>query len=69
VAERTNYEIEIREWLSSIKQLEEEKTKYVLKAPESGFIIQFSGVQRGAACLFSVAEYYKLKIPVSNSPK
>ncbi|MDR3287453.1 MAG: HlyD family secretion protein [Prevotellaceae bacterium] len=47
-AEKTNYEIEIRELQSSIKQLEEEKTKYVLKAPESGSIIQFSGVQQGS---------------------
>jgi HlyD family secretion protein len=45
--ERTSYEIEIHEYQSSIKQLEEEKTKYVLKAPESGAIIQFSGVQEG----------------------
>ncbi|MDR3217716.1 MAG: HlyD family secretion protein [Dysgonamonadaceae bacterium] len=47
-AEKTNYEIEIRELQSSIKQLEEEKTKYVLKAPESGSIIQFSGAQQGS---------------------
>lgn len=47
-AERTSYEIEIHELQSSIKQLEEEKTKYVLKAPEPGFIIQFSGVQQGS---------------------
>jgi HlyD family secretion protein len=47
-SERTSYEIEIRELQSSIKQLEEEKTKYVLKAPESGSIIQFSGVQQGS---------------------
>ncbi|MDR0575097.1 MAG: HlyD family efflux transporter periplasmic adaptor subunit [Tannerella sp.] len=46
-AEKTSYEIENRELLSSIKQLEEEKTKYVLKAPASGAVIQFSGVQRG----------------------
>jgi HlyD family secretion protein len=46
--ERTSYEIEIHELQSSIKQLEEEKTKYVLKAPESGSIIQFSGVQQGS---------------------
>ncbi|GHS97485.1 hypothetical protein FACS189421_04350 [Bacteroidia bacterium] len=46
-AEKTNYEIENRELASSIKQLEEEKTKYVLKAPASGAVIQFSGIQQG----------------------
>jgi len=47
-AERTGYEIEIRELHSSIKQLEEEKTKYVLKAPEAGSIIQLIGIQKGS---------------------
>jgi HlyD family secretion protein len=47
-AEKTNYEIENRELESSIKQLEEEKTKYVIKAPVSGAIIQFSGIQKGS---------------------
>ncbi|MDR0866757.1 MAG: efflux RND transporter periplasmic adaptor subunit, partial [Candidatus Symbiothrix sp.] len=46
-AEKTNYEIENRELASSIKQLEEEKTKYVLKAPASGAVIQFSGIREG----------------------
>ena len=46
-AERTNYEIEIRELESAIKQLHEEKTRYVIKAPASGSIIQFSGVKQG----------------------
>ena len=45
--ERTNYEIEIKELQSAVKQLQEEKTKYVIKAPASGSIIQFSGVQQG----------------------
>ncbi|MDR2293378.1 MAG: HlyD family secretion protein [Prevotellaceae bacterium] len=47
-AEKTNYEIENRELESSIKQLEEEKTKYVLKAPASGAVIQFSGIRKGS---------------------
>ncbi|GHU71092.1 hemolysin D [Bacteroidia bacterium] len=47
-AEKTNYEIENRELESSVKQLEEELTKYVLKAPASGSVIQFSGVQPGS---------------------
>jgi HlyD family secretion protein len=46
VAERTNFEIEIRELQSTIKQLEVEKTKYVLKASESGSIIQSLGIQQ-----------------------
>jgi HlyD family secretion protein len=47
-AEHTNYELEIRELQSEIRRLEEEKTKYVIKAPASGSIIQFSGVQPGS---------------------
>ncbi len=46
-AERTNYEIEIRELESAVKQLHEEKAKYIIKAPASGSIIQFSGVKEG----------------------
>ncbi len=46
-SERTNYEIEIRELESVIKQLHEEKVKYIIKAPASGSIIQFSGVKEG----------------------
>jgi HlyD family secretion protein len=46
-AERTNYEIEIRELKSAIKQLYEEQEKYIIKAPASGSIIQFSGVKQG----------------------
>ena len=46
-SEKTDYEIEIRELESAIKQLQEEKTKYVIKAPASGSIIQFSGAQKG----------------------
>jgi HlyD family secretion protein len=46
-AERTNFEIEIRELQSNIRQLEEEKTKYILKAPATGSIIEFTGVQPG----------------------
>ena len=46
-SERTSYEIEIRELQSAIKQLQEEKTKYIIKAPASGSVIQFSGVRQG----------------------
>lgn len=46
-AEKTDFELEIKELYSSIKQLEEEKTKYVIKAPSSGSIIQFSGIKEG----------------------
>jgi hypothetical protein len=37
----------VREYRSAIRQLEEEKTKYVLKAPETGSIIRFSGIKKG----------------------
>ncbi|MDR1652041.1 MAG: HlyD family secretion protein, partial [Prevotellaceae bacterium] len=47
-AERTGYELEIRDLQASIAQLREEKSKYVVRAPVSGAVIQFSGIQRGS---------------------
>jgi HlyD family secretion protein len=47
-AEHTNCEMEIKELQSEIRRLEEEKTKYVLRAPVSGSIIRLSGVQSGS---------------------
>jgi HlyD family secretion protein len=46
-SERTGYELDISEWQSAIRQLEEEKTKYILKAPETGSIIRFAGIREG----------------------
>lgn len=46
-SERTGYELDILEWQSFIRQLEEEKAKYILKAPETGSIIRFAGIQVG----------------------
>ena len=46
-AECTNYEQEIKSLQADILRLADEKTKYVLLAPVSGAIIQFSGIQRG----------------------
>lgn len=46
--ERTRLEIENREISSSIRQLNEEKIKYIIKAPCTGSIIQFSGIQKGS---------------------
>lgn len=47
-AERTRLEIENNEVVSSKKQLQEEKVKYVIKAPCSGSVIQFAGIQEGS---------------------
>jgi HlyD family secretion protein len=47
-SEQTAYAQEIVALTANIRQLEDEKTKYVLKAPTSGTIIQFAGVQTGS---------------------
>jgi HlyD family secretion protein len=47
-SEQTAYAQEIVALSANIRQLEDEKTKYVLKAPTSGTIIQFTGVQTGS---------------------
>jgi len=47
-SEQTAYQQEIVELTTNIRQLEDEKTKYILKAPTSGTIIQFSGIQVGS---------------------
>ena len=46
-AERTTFEQEIRSLQTDILHLTAEKTRYVLLAPVSGYIIQFSGVRKG----------------------
>lgn len=45
--ERSRLEIENREISSSIRQLNEEKNIYIIKAPSTGSIIQFSGIKKG----------------------
>jgi HlyD family secretion protein len=47
-AERTNYELEITGLHADIRRLEDEQTKYVVKAPTSGAVIQFSGIEQGS---------------------
>jgi HlyD family secretion protein len=47
-SEQTAYRQEIVELTTTIRQLEDEKTKYVIKAPISGTVIQFSGIQSGS---------------------
>ncbi|GHU80457.1 hemolysin D [Bacteroidia bacterium] len=47
-SEQTAYGQEIVEWSANVRQLEDEKTKYVLKAPTSGTVIQFAGIQTGS---------------------
>jgi len=46
-AERTAYEQQIRTLQADMLRLADEKTRYVLLAPVSGAIIQFSGIRRG----------------------
>jgi HlyD family secretion protein len=46
-SEKTNYELEIKSLQADIQRLEDELTKYVIKAPASGAVIQFSGIQQG----------------------
>ena len=46
-AERTAFEQEIRSLQTEILRLLDEKTRYVIVAPVSGSIIQFSGVRQG----------------------
>jgi HlyD family secretion protein len=46
-AERTSYEQNIRSLQADILRLTDEKTRYVLLAPVSGTIIQFSGIRQG----------------------
>jgi HlyD family secretion protein len=46
-SEKTNYELEIKSLQSDIQRLADEQTKYVIKAPASGAVIQFSGIQQG----------------------
>ncbi|GHT01060.1 hypothetical protein AGMMS49525_00830 [Bacteroidia bacterium] len=46
-SEKTNYELEIKSLQADRQRLEDEQTKYVLKAPASGAVIQFSGIQNG----------------------
>ncbi len=47
-AELSRLQIENKEILSSIKQLQEDKINYIIKAPSSGAIIQFTGIQKGS---------------------
>jgi len=47
-SEQTTYRQEIVGLTANIRQLEDEKTKYTLKAPTSGTIIQLSGIQIGS---------------------
>jgi HlyD family secretion protein len=47
-SEQTNYKLEINGLQSEIRRLDEEKTKYVLRAPVSGSVIQLSGVRPGS---------------------
>ena len=47
-SEQTAYQQEIVALTANIRQLEDEKTKYVLKAPVSGTVIQFAGIQTGS---------------------
>ncbi|MDR0507475.1 MAG: HlyD family secretion protein [Dysgonamonadaceae bacterium] len=47
-SEQTAYRQEIIELTTTLRQLEDEKTKYVLKAPISGTVIQFAGIQAGS---------------------
>ncbi|GHV09525.1 hypothetical protein FACS1894162_0270 [Bacteroidia bacterium] len=46
-SEKTNYELEIKSLQADRQRLEDEQTKYVLKAPASGAVIQFSGIRQG----------------------
>ena len=46
-SEKTNYELEIKSLQADVQRLEDEQTKYVLKAPASGAVIQFSGIRKG----------------------
>ncbi|GHT40368.1 hypothetical protein AGMMS49965_08530 [Bacteroidia bacterium] len=46
-SEKTNYELEIRSLQADVQRLDDEQTKYVLKAPASGAVIQFSGIRKG----------------------
>ena len=46
-AERTAFEQEIRSLQTDILRLTDEKTRFVLLAPVSGSIIQFSGIRQG----------------------
>jgi HlyD family secretion protein len=46
-SEQTAYELEIKRLWADISRFEDEKTKYVIKAPTMGSIIQFSGIQVG----------------------
>ncbi len=45
--EKTTLEIENKDLLSKLKGLEKDKTQYVILAPISGNIIQYSGVKQG----------------------
>jgi HlyD family secretion protein len=47
-SEQTAYRQEIVALTANIRQLEDEKTKYVLKAPISGTVVQFAGIQVGS---------------------
>jgi len=47
-SEQTTYQQGIVELTANIRQLEDEKTKYILKAPASGTVIQFAGIQVGS---------------------
>ena len=46
-SEQTSYELEIKRLRADVFRLEDEKTKFVIKAPATGAIIQFSGIQAG----------------------
>ena len=46
-AERTSYEQDIKGLQAEIRRLTAERTKYVLLAPVSGSIMQFSGIRNG----------------------
>ena len=46
-AERTSYEMEINGLQAEIRRLTAERTRYVLLAPVSGSIMQFSGIRNG----------------------
>ncbi len=47
-SEQTSYELEIRDIKSLINQLTEERNKYIVIAPCSGSIMQFSGIKEGS---------------------
>jgi HlyD family secretion protein len=46
-SEQTSYELEMKRLKVDVFRLEDEKTKFVIKAPSSGSIIQYSGIQVG----------------------